>query len=111
MKSILLSVFALFFLSSCGFEIVDTGYRGVETNFGKVVSESLPEGLYFYNPFSSNIVELDVRTQKYSDKTTGYSSDAQIVSITSTINFNLDPSKAHTTYATVEYEWADKLIV
>ena len=33
--------------SGCGFEIVDTGYRGVETRFGEVVGEALPEGIHF----------------------------------------------------------------
>ena len=54
-------------LTSCGFEIVDTGHRGVKVRFGKVVSESLPEGLYFYNPITSQIHEMDVRLIKISN--------------------------------------------
>ena len=53
-----ISVIALMFLlSACGMEIVDTGYRGVETRFGAVVGEPLSEGPHFYNPFTSNITE------------------------------------------------------
>ena len=36
-------------------KVVDTGYRGIKTRFGKVIGESLPEGFYMYNPITSNI--------------------------------------------------------
>ena len=37
-------------IAGCGIKVVDTGQRGIQTRFGKIASESLPEGLYFYNP-------------------------------------------------------------
>ena len=64
MRNILVFITALF-MTSCGFEIVDTGFRGVETNFGKVIGGSLTEGLHWYNPFTSNITELDVREKQF----------------------------------------------
>lgn len=98
------------FLQSCGFEVVDTGHRGVKTEFGKVVGESLPEGLYFYNPISTDIVELDIRTQKISVNSQAYSSDAQIVAATIEVNLNLNPNAAHTTYKDVGLDWANKIV-
>ena len=68
-------------LSGCGFEIVDTGYRGVKTYFGEVIGEPLPEGIYFYNPITSNIAELDIREQRWSPITDAYNRDIQSVKV------------------------------
>ena len=45
-------------VAGCGIKVVDTGQRGVKTRFGEITSTSLPEGLYFYNPITSNIIEI-----------------------------------------------------
>ena len=66
-------------LSACGVETVETGHRGVETKFGKVVNEKpLDEGIYFYNPFTSNIVAMDVRTQKSGSSTQAYTKNGKL---------------------------------
>lgn len=110
MKKLLLIALVLPFLTACGFEIVDTGHRGVKTEFGKVTGESLPEGLYFYNPFSTDITELDVRTQNLEFKASSYSLDAQVVDVTISANLNLQPTAAHTVYETVGTDWATKIV-
>ena len=46
-------------VAGCGIKVVDTGHRGIKTTFGKVVSESLDEGIYFYNPITSAIRSTD----------------------------------------------------
>ena len=53
-------------------KIVDTGYRGIKTYFGKVVGESLPEGFYIYNPITTEIHEMDTKVQKYTLKMSSY---------------------------------------
>jgi prohibitin 2 len=103
MKNIALCLFALS-LMSCG--VVNTGYRGVQTRFGEVISKSLPEGLYFYNPITTKLVQLDVRTKKYENITSAYSKDAQVVDVTSNLNFNLEANKVHTVYKDVGVNWA-----
>ena len=51
MKKILTILATVLMLSACGAEQIDTGNRGVETSWGKIVSaEPMTEGLYFYNP-------------------------------------------------------------
>lgn len=94
----------------CGFEVVDTGYRGVKTNFGEVVGDSLTEGLYFYNPFSENITELNVQTSKWSVDMQTYTQDVQQADLKVTINYNLEPAYAHNIFRDVGREWDDKLI-
>lgn len=96
--------------TACGFEIVDTGYRGVETNLGKVVSESLPEGLYFYNPLTSDIKELNVKTQIYEADTQVYTKDVQQAVIKVVVNYNLDKTKAHLMFQEVGKDWESILV-
>src|SRR5690348_7246730 len=64
-------------VAGCGIKVVDTGHRGIETRFGKVVSESLGEGIYFYNPLTSHIVEMDTRVQRQDGETDTYTRDVQ----------------------------------
>jgi regulator of protease activity HflC (stomatin/prohibitin superfamily) len=109
----LLPLLALFALSGCGFEIVDTGHRGVKTSFGEVDLEagSLPEGWHWYVPFQQNIVELDVRTQQLTGTTNTYTKDVQQADIQYVANFRLQPDKAHLIYRDVGWNWQEQLQV
>lgn len=101
----------MFSLQGClGVTIVDTGHRGVETHFGKVVGESLPEGIYFYNPFTTSIAEMDVRVQKYDVETEAYTRDVQQGKLHIVVNYNLEKTKAHEMLVNVGNDWEDKLI-
>ena len=80
-------------LSACGFEIVDTGHRGVEITLGKAGEESLEEGLYFYNPFTSDVIEMDVRTQRKDIETFVYTKDVQQAQVKGVVNYNLEKVK------------------
>ncbi len=99
-----------FSLNACGFEIVDTGYRGVETRYGEVVGKPLPEGLHFYNPFTSNISEMDVRTKKYEATLIAKTEDNQEATISFALNYNLEPAASGTVFQTVGSDYADILI-
>ncbi|MGI0012500.1 MAG: prohibitin family protein [Nitrososphaera sp.] len=97
-------------LSDCGFKIVDTGHRGVKTNFGKVVSGPLTEGIYFYNPLTSDIVELDTRLQRWDDSTDTYTKDIQQTHVSFTINYGLMPEAVASIYKGVGLDWSNKLV-
>jgi regulator of protease activity HflC (stomatin/prohibitin superfamily) len=97
-------------LAGCGVKTIDTGHRGIETRFGKVVSESLPEGLYFYNPMTTDMVELDARIQKWESDTEAYTRDVQQAKIHFTMTYRLDPQQAHVIYQTVGRDWSEKLV-
>lgn len=111
MKFIVL-IAAVLSLVGCGFEVVDTGYRGIETRFGEVVGEPLPEGLHFYNPFTSDIREYAVREDKWSDKTAIFTKDTQRVDIEFAVVFYPDPTKVHTLFREVgrDSDLAEKII-
>src|SRR5687768_8875395 len=103
---------AVFVLSvaGCGIKVVDTGQRGIKTRFGEVVSESLPEGLYFYNPVTSNIVEIDTRVQRTDGETDTYTRDVQQAAIKYTLNYRLQQNAAHLMYRDIGRDWEQKLI-
>ncbi len=89
---------------------VDTGHRGVKVTFGKPGDISLPEGLYFVNPFTTNMEVLDVRVQRWEDKTQAYTRDVQQATLQFVLNYRLEPTKAHVVYRDVGRNWANTLI-
>ena len=91
-------------------KIVDTGYRGIKTYFGKVVGESLPEGFYIYNPITTEIHEMDTKVQKYTLKMSSYTKDVQQAELIISVNTSLDPSKVHLLFQEVGVSYADKVI-
>jgi regulator of protease activity HflC (stomatin/prohibitin superfamily) len=97
-------------IAGCGIKVVDTGQRGIKTRFGKVVSESLPEGLYFFNPFTSAIVEMDTRVQRQDGETDTYTRDVQQAAIKYTLNYRLQQNAAHLMYRDIGRDWEQKLI-
>jgi regulator of protease activity HflC (stomatin/prohibitin superfamily) len=101
---------AVLSVAGCGIKVVDTGQRGIKTRFGEVVSESLPEGIYFFNPITSNIVEMDTRVQRKDGETDTYTRDVQQASIKYTLNYRLRQNTAHLMYRDVGRDWDDKLV-
>lgn len=109
LRVVIMALFA-FGLSGCGVHTVDTGHRGIKVRFGQVEGEALPEGLYFVDPFTTSIVQLDTRTQRWDDKTDAYTKDVQVSHIAFTLNYQLRPEAAGTVFRTVGSDWATKLI-
>jgi regulator of protease activity HflC (stomatin/prohibitin superfamily) len=101
---------AMLILVSCGVNVVDTGQRGVKVRFGEVRGEALPEGLYFINPFTTRIIEMDTRIQKWESDAQAYTKDVQQADVQFVLNYRLDPARAATTYQQVGKDWANKLI-
>ncbi|HKU91149.1 MAG TPA: prohibitin family protein [Steroidobacteraceae bacterium] len=97
-------------VAGCGIKVVDTGQRGIKTRFGEVVSESLPEGLYFFNPFTSAVVEMDTRVQRQDGETDTYTRDVQQAAIKYTLNYRLQQNAAHLMYRDIGRDWEQKLI-
>jgi len=89
---------------------VETGHRGVKVVFGKPGNESLVEGLYFINPFTTNMEQLDVRIQRWEDKTQAYTRDVQQATMQFVLTYRLDPAKAHAVFRDVGRNWANTLI-
>jgi regulator of protease activity HflC (stomatin/prohibitin superfamily) len=110
MKRVLIGLIMTLALAGCGFQTVEVGHRGILTHFGQVEGEARTEGLYFYNPFSESMHQIDVRTQSWSAKTEAYTKDVQESTIFFTLNYNLRPEAAATVFRTVGEDWSDKLV-
>jgi regulator of protease activity HflC (stomatin/prohibitin superfamily) len=98
------------FLTGCGFEIVDTGRRGLKVEFGKVTSEPLPEDIYFYNPFTTDVIEIDVRERKLEGETYAFTKDTQNVKLAYSLTYYPDPAKIKELYVQFGSAWEEKIV-
>lgn len=88
---------------------IPSGYRGVRTQFSKVVGIVQP-GLYFKIPFVENIVSMDVQTQKDQTDATAASNDLQNVTATVAVNYHVEPQDVATIYQNIGYDYANRII-
>src|SRR5262249_40012328 len=110
MKRIIALLMLVPVLGGCGIHTVNTGHRGVKTSFGQVEGPPLVEGLYFVNPVTTSIHQLDVRIRGWDAKTEAYTRDVQEATVEFTLNYKLRPEAAADVYRTVGEDWANKLI-
>lgn len=107
---VFLQVVLMIVTVSCGFEVVDTGHRGIETRFGEVVGKSLPEGLHFYNPFTSDITELDVRLNRSEVVLQTYTKDVQQAALKAVTTYSLNKDAAHIVFQEYGVDYAEKIL-
>ena len=91
-------------------QTIENGHRGMAVRFGKVVSDSMPPGLEFVNPFTTRIVQMNIQTNKWDGESQAYTRDVQQAKVLFTLNYNLDPATVVQTYQTVGQDWASKLV-
>lgn len=77
----LVVLFAALFTIS-GMTKIDSGNRGVEVVFGKVSEQTYSEGLYFFNPISTKIIEFNTKENIAEVTESAFSSDVQQATIT-----------------------------
>jgi len=108
--SVLILVGILVLVAMSAVRTVDTGYIGVKTRFGKVVSDSLPAGLYFVVPSVESISQVEVREQKMEMSTSASSRDLQIIQSAIAVNFRPDPVKAHLLFEEVGTRYESRIL-
>ncbi len=96
--------------TTCSATKVDTGRVGLKVRFGKVVEGPLPANLYFVNPFTTNMVTMDTRVQKWESKTQAYTKVVQQAGVDLVLNYSVDPKRVSEVYQTVGPNWGDKLV-
>lgn len=104
------AIFGCSMLHSCGFETIDTGHRGIFVRFGEIQGEPLEEGFYTYNPFTTNLVEIDVRERKVDHKLECFTKDTQHVGVSFAITFYPEKNKIHEIYRQFGANWEDAVI-
>lgn len=98
-------------LSACGVEVVDAGHTGVKKTLGKIDDETLlTAGMYFVNPFTTDIIKMDNRVQRADGETSTYTKDVQQANIAYVINYNLQPSQSAIILMEVGRDYEEKII-
>ena len=90
--------------------IVQAGHRGVVLYLGAVENRVLPEGVHMVIPFAEQVIQMEVRTQKFQAEATAASNDLQEVQTVIALNFRIDPTEANKVYQLLGVNYADRVI-
>jgi len=90
--------------------IVEAGHRGVVLYLGAVENRVLPEGIHFIIPFVEQVVQMEVRTQKFQAEASAASNDLQEVQTVIALNYELDPKEVNKVYQLLGVNYADRVI-
>ncbi len=93
-------------------QIVDAGHRGVllHWNAVDVTSPPLDEGLHFVVPFQDQVVNMEVRTLKFTKSTSSASKDLQTVTTEVTVNYHPSYESVNTLYKQVGLDYQNRVI-
>lgn len=98
----------IFIVGSC-ITSVPTGNTGIITTFGKVENYVLDAGLSMKAPWQ-NVIKMDNRIQKESVTLACFSSDIQEVTISYTVNYQIDKANAMNIYKSVGTKYFETVI-
>ena len=90
--------------------IVEAGHRGVVLYLGAVENRVLGEGLHFIVPFAEQVIQMEVRTQKFQAEASAASNDLQEVQTVIALNYRIDPQEANRIYQLLGVNYADRVI-
>lgn len=108
-KQLVALVGVLIIVVSC-FVQVPAGYTGIVTTFGKVQEYTYEAGLHLKAPWNE-VIKMDNRNQKQTTELECFSSDIQAVTMTYTINYQIDKESAQTIYRTIGVDYYNTVIV
>jgi prohibitin 2 len=89
---------------------VQAGYRGVVLYLGAVEDRVLAEGLHFITPFAEQVVQMEVRTQKFQAEASAASKDLQEVHTVIAVNYRIDPQQVNKIYQLLGVNYHDRII-
>jgi len=115
-KALILGVIVLIIIGvvvSASVQIVDSGHRGVLLHWSAVDTSSPPleEGLHFVVPFQDSVVNMEVRTLKFTEDTDSASKDLQTVSTEVTVNYSPAPNAVNVLYKEVGLQYESRVIL
>src|SRR5262245_62501315 len=91
------------------FRTVPAGHVGVKYFFGQVSAQTLPPGIRLVIPFT-RVVEMSVQTQEVKEVAEVPSQEGLILSLETSLLFQLDPSKAADIYRTVGRDYVSRIV-
>lgn len=100
----------LVMFSGCGKAVtVPEGYVGIKVVRGAAQDEVLNPGKHYTNIFTTEVVLMDTRWQKYAAQTSAFSKDIQQVDITVSMSYQIENTGALRLYKEVGKDYADKI--
>ena len=109
MKKFLIMMMCAVGLTGCA-EQIDAGNRGVKTVWGETQQKVLEEGLYFYNPISTKIYEIDCKTLKIVYEMDSYTKDVQQANLRLSVMYNVKPEEATLLFKEIGLNYANVVI-
>jgi regulator of protease activity HflC (stomatin/prohibitin superfamily) len=91
------------------FAVIEPGKRGILMQLG-TVKEVYEPGLHFQIPLITNVVVMDVQTQKSQDTVDAASKDLQQIEATVALNYHVDPANVDKLYQQVGLEFSTRVI-
>lgn len=91
------------------FTTVPTGYTGIKTSFGVVVSAT-GQGLIYHLPFIENVVVLNIQKQKVEVDADAGTKDIQKVMSSIAVNYHIDSNKIMNLYSEIGTDFTNKII-
>jgi len=82
---------------------------GIVTHFG-AIQGTIGEGLHMINPFTTDVVKMDISTLKETADAGAASKDMQSVSTQISLNYKLDTSKVVDVYRSFENDHVNRII-
>ena len=107
--AVVCTVLAAIFIVLSMIKTVPTGHTGVVVIFGKVQDYTYEAGVHFNAPWVT-VVKMDNRTQKETIELMCFSSDIQEVSVTYTLNYQINKENAQTIYRTIGTNYFDLVV-
>lgn len=106
--AVVIVVVALIALSSVA--TIPTGHTGVVTTFGSVEDYTFDSGVHFKLPWQK-VVMMDNRIQKQTVNLSCFSSDIQEVSMTYTVNYQINKANAQNIYKNIGTDYYNTVII
>lgn len=108
---VILATFGILFCEDAKAVTVKEGYVGIVVKKGAAQDEVLPPGKYWTNPFTTDVIQMDTRWQKYSTTTSAFSKDIQQVDIVVSMSYQIENTGALMLYKEVGEDYADKIML
>lgn len=107
---VVLLIFGLFVLLFAGpLRTVPAGHVGVKDFFGQVSTQTLPPGIRVVMPMT-RVVRMSVQTQEIKETADVPSREGLILSLETSLLFQLDPAKAAEIYRTVGSDYVGTIV-
>jgi prohibitin 2 len=107
---VVIAIVIIIFVVTQSVVTVQAGYRGVVLYLGAVEDRVLGEGVHFVTPFVEQLVQMEIRTQKFEAEASAASKDLQEVHTVIALNYRIDPQQVNKIFQLLGVNYQDRVI-